>query len=339
MIDLRRAAATAGLASALVAAGAAAARPASAGPSAADVLGQRAVAYAAQEAGKPYVYGAVGPNAFDCSGLVQYVYRRLGVALPRTAQQQYAATPHVAMATARPGDVLFFRDASGLVTHDAIYAGGDSMWAAPHTGRPVAKQAIYSASFVVGDATALRPGVARRPPETASALPTVQTGASGPVVYELQLRLRVRADGVFGAPTKAALQAFQRAQRLTADGVVGPRTWTALLRATVPNPSPAPAPAPRPVAKPAPKPTPKPAAKPAPKPAPRPAPKPASAPVLQLGSRGAAVVTLQRLLHVSPVGIFGPQTRAAVLAFQRQHHLQADGVVGPQTWSALRAGR
>lgn len=335
MIDMRRAATTVGLASALVAAGAGTAHASSTGSSAAEVLGLRAVAYAAQQAGKPYVYGAVGPSSFDCSGLVQYVYGRLGVALPRTAQQQYAAMPHVAMAAARPGDVLFFHDAHGQVFHDAIYAGGDQMWAAPHTGRLVGRQAIYSASFWVGDPAALRPGAGPVPLETASALPTLQLGSSGPAVYELQLRLAVRADGVFGATSTAAVQVFQRRQHLTADGVVGPRSWAVLLRTTVPAPPVSPAP--RPVV-PAPKPAPRPAPKPAPGPRPKPVPV-APGPLLRLGSTGSAVVTLQRLLHVSPVGVFGPQTKAAVVAFQRAHHLATDGVVGAQTWGALRAGR
>ncbi len=58
-------------------------------------------------------------------------------------------------------------------------------------------------------------------------------------------------------------------------------------------------------------------------------------PTLRQGSRGAAVKTLQRKVHVSADGDFGPATRAAVLRFQRAHHLTADGIVGPATWAAI----
>jgi N-acetyl-anhydromuramyl-L-alanine amidase AmpD len=64
-------------------------------------------------------------------------------------------------------------------------------------------------------------------------------------------------------------------------------------------------------------------------------PTPASHPVLKEGSRGAAVMTLQRLLHISSDGIFGPATKAAVVKFQKAHGLSADGIVGPATWGKL----
>ncbi len=56
---------------------------------------------AASHGGQPYVYGATGPSAFDCSGLTGYVYRQFGVNLPRTAADQYDAVQHVAKATPR----------------------------------------------------------------------------------------------------------------------------------------------------------------------------------------------------------------------------------------------
>jgi lysozyme len=58
-------------------------------------------------------------------------------------------------------------------------------------------------------------------------------------------------------------------------------------------------------------------------------------PTLRQGSRGAAVKTVQRTVHVRADGDFGPATRAAVIRFQRAHHLTADGIVGPATWAAL----
>lgn len=62
-----------------------------------------------------------------------------------------------------------------------------------------------------------------------------------------------------------------------------------------------------------------------------------SHPTLHLGSRGNAVRRVQRRLHITADGVFGPKTRRAVIRFQRSHHLRANGVVGPRTWRALHA--
>jgi len=113
-------------------------------------LGQQAVQIAAQQAGKPYQYGAVGPNRFDCSGFTTYIYKtRLGKSIPRTSAQQAADLPSVPQAAKQPGDLLFFRT-GGRVTHVGVYAGGNSMWAAPTTGDRVKFQPIYTASYTVG---------------------------------------------------------------------------------------------------------------------------------------------------------------------------------------------
>ncbi|WP_083418697.1 NlpC/P60 family protein, partial [Pseudofrankia sp. BMG5.36] len=66
-------------------------------------IGEKAVYLASLQAGKPYVWGATGPNAFDCSGFAQYIYKQLGRYLPRTAQQQYNATIHVPQSAKQPG--------------------------------------------------------------------------------------------------------------------------------------------------------------------------------------------------------------------------------------------
>ncbi len=93
-------------------------------------LGVRAVALARRELGVPYVWGGDGPSGFDCSGLVFYVYGRLGVHLPRVAADQYRAGRHVSRSDLRPGDLVFFH---GL-GHVGIYIGGGSFIHAPHTG-------------------------------------------------------------------------------------------------------------------------------------------------------------------------------------------------------------
>jgi cell wall-associated NlpC family hydrolase len=107
------------------------------------------VGVASRYLGVPYRYGGSTPRGFDCSGFVQYVYGRLGIRLPRTAQQQYNATRHIARSQARPGDLVFFF-VGGRVTHVGIYAGGNMMIAAPHSGQVVHKQRIYSANVAFG---------------------------------------------------------------------------------------------------------------------------------------------------------------------------------------------
>jgi cell wall-associated NlpC family hydrolase len=93
-------------------------------------LGARVVALARRELGVPYVWGGESPAGFDCSGLVAYVYGRLGVSLPRVAADQYRAGRHVARSVLRAGDLVFF---DGL-DHVGIYIGGGRFIHAPHTG-------------------------------------------------------------------------------------------------------------------------------------------------------------------------------------------------------------
>jgi hypothetical protein len=96
-------------------------------------LGERAVHTAEQYLGVPYVWGGESPSGFDCSGLVQYVYGKLGVHLPRTSFAQYNAGRHVSRSGLRPGDLVFF-DALG---HVGIDIGGGRFIHAPHTGTRV----------------------------------------------------------------------------------------------------------------------------------------------------------------------------------------------------------
>ncbi len=95
----------------------------------------QAVAYAYSKLGDPYVYGATGPNSFDCSGLVQAAWASAGVAIPRTTYEQVAALPAVSTSDLQPGDLLFF-DGDG---HVGIYVGGNELIDAPQTGENVEK--------------------------------------------------------------------------------------------------------------------------------------------------------------------------------------------------------
>jgi cell wall-associated NlpC family hydrolase len=106
---------------------------------------------AASKIGRPYVWGATGPDTFDCSGLVGWAYRKAGVSLPRTTFQQWYAGPHVPLSDARPGDLLFWNydpTAPGLPDHVALYAGNGMMIVAPHTGDVVRYKAVPTAHLM-----------------------------------------------------------------------------------------------------------------------------------------------------------------------------------------------
>ena len=77
--------------------------------------------------GKPYVMGASGPNAFDCSGFVQYVYRRVGFSLGRSATSQYYNGYEVSYNDIRVGDIIIWGYDSSHITHTAIYVGNGLM--------------------------------------------------------------------------------------------------------------------------------------------------------------------------------------------------------------------
>lgn len=119
------------------------------GTAAGSTLGERAVYLASLQNGKPYVYGGSGPYNFDCSGLVQYVFKQLGRTLPRTAEEQYEATTHISQSQMQVGDLVFF-GTPGSIGHVGIYAGNNQMWDAPHSGTTVQLQTIWTTSFYVG---------------------------------------------------------------------------------------------------------------------------------------------------------------------------------------------
>jgi cell wall-associated NlpC family hydrolase len=99
--------------------------------------------------GRPYRYGAAGPWAFDCSGYTQYVLKKQGIRLNRTAAAQYRQTRHLSKRSARVGDFVFFYGSGGIY-HVGIYAGHGTMWAAPHTGAVVRHQKIWGSNWKVG---------------------------------------------------------------------------------------------------------------------------------------------------------------------------------------------
>lgn len=110
----------------------------------------RLLAEAAKHKGKPYQYGAAGPSRFDCSGFTKYVFGRLGRALPRTSSDQYRAVKRIPKSQRAPGDLLFFPNSSGRITHVAIYAGHGNMWHASRSGSNVKLAKVYTSNHLVG---------------------------------------------------------------------------------------------------------------------------------------------------------------------------------------------
>jgi cell wall-associated NlpC family hydrolase len=110
----------------------------------------KAIAYARAQIGRPYEWGATGPGAFDCSGLVMEAYRSAGVDIARTSQEQWATEEHVP--TPEPGDLAFFAGSDGTMTspgHVGMVIGNGKMIEAYGTGYPV-RVASYGGRDPVG---------------------------------------------------------------------------------------------------------------------------------------------------------------------------------------------
>lgn len=109
---------------------------------------RQAVAFAIAQLGKPYQWGATGPNSYDCSGLVQAAWRSAGVSIPRTTYQQVSAgTPVMSLQAIRPGDLIFIpgTDANGsLPGHVGIAIGDGYLIDAPYTGVDIRVETIQS---------------------------------------------------------------------------------------------------------------------------------------------------------------------------------------------------
>ena len=104
------------------------------------------LAIAAQYEGLMYSYGGTSPSTgFDCSGFTQYVFGRVGISLPRTAEAQRGATTRVS--NPQPGDLVFF---GSPAYHVGIYAGNGMMWDSPRSGKAVALRSIWSSSVTYG---------------------------------------------------------------------------------------------------------------------------------------------------------------------------------------------
>jgi len=104
-----------------------------------------AVRYAYAQIGKPYAFGADGPNSFDCSGLTMMAWRQGGIDLPHSAAAQYGIGRHVTRSELQPGDLIF---RYSPISHVAMYVGGGLQIAATHTGSTVKLQDAFQGPIV-----------------------------------------------------------------------------------------------------------------------------------------------------------------------------------------------
>jgi len=102
--------------------------------------GAIAVRYAYAQLGKMYVFGAAGPNNFDCSGLTMMAWKQAGVSLPHNAAQQYQRTAHVTKAQLQPGDLVYYNGFG----HVGLYIGNGQIIHASRSGQPVAVRGLLS---------------------------------------------------------------------------------------------------------------------------------------------------------------------------------------------------
>ncbi|GAA4613955.1 C40 family peptidase [Saccharopolyspora hordei] len=142
----------------------------------AGVLAEQAIRFAQAQLGKPYVWGAAGPNAFDCSGLTQQAWRAAGVEIPKYSQTQYfQGGMHVPLNQAQPGDLVFWghgRDPHGI-HHVALYLGDQKVLHAPQPGEAVEVEQLWDGGELLP--TVVRPA-ADTPPQQAA---TPAAGAQG----------------------------------------------------------------------------------------------------------------------------------------------------------------
>lgn len=109
--------------------------------------GRAAVNWAMKKLGSWYQWGAAGPSRFDCSGLTQWAYARVGVSLPHYSRAQYSSGRHIARGDLQPGDLVFF---GSPIHHVGMYVGGGNFIEAPYTGARVRITSLGNRSDYVG---------------------------------------------------------------------------------------------------------------------------------------------------------------------------------------------
>lgn len=112
-------------------------------PAPSQTAAAKAVAFAHQQLGKPYVYGATGPNSFDCSGLTGAAWKNAGVSVPRTSYSQLGGLRSVSKANLQPGDIVGFYSGG----HVGLYVGGGYVIHASRPGVPIKKVPMSQMPF------------------------------------------------------------------------------------------------------------------------------------------------------------------------------------------------
>lgn len=110
-----------------------------------DSVGAQALRWALSEIGRPYVWGAAGPDAFDCSGLVMWAYGKVGISLMHFTGDQWNEGEHIPRSELEPGDLIFFFP---TISHVGMYVGNGLMVDAPTAGQDVQIQAVYWSAAV-----------------------------------------------------------------------------------------------------------------------------------------------------------------------------------------------
>ncbi len=114
---------------------------------------RHAAAVAVKQIGDPYVYGAAGPNAFDCSGLTSFAYGRSNLNLPRTSSGQGSYVRHIKKRNLRRGDLVFFTS-GGSVYHVGMFLkrknGQRIIVHSPYPGKRVSRSPIWTSSWFAG---------------------------------------------------------------------------------------------------------------------------------------------------------------------------------------------
>ncbi len=147
----------------------------------------KAISFAETQIGKPYIWGAAGPDSFDCSGLVQKAWEAAGVSIPKYTVTQYAqAGVKVPISQARPGDLIFWsvnRDPNA-VHHVAIYIGNNEVIQAPQPGEGVKRSKMWDDGELMPMAVRPLPdpGTQAAPEAQASPPPAGPAVPAGPVV-------------------------------------------------------------------------------------------------------------------------------------------------------------
>lgn len=123
--------------------------PAGSAQAATSAAGPKALSVVAAQKGDPYRWGATGPNAFDCSGLMMYSFKRVGKTIPRTTNAQYAKAIKVNAKNRRVGDLVFLYSGSNEY-HVMMYAGNGYVWHAPRTGQRVKMEKLWTSKVRYG---------------------------------------------------------------------------------------------------------------------------------------------------------------------------------------------